>query len=71
MITLFSIFLIVFIAKIAWFAIKAAWGIGKFVLGIILFPLFLIALVAGGLIYIALPLLIIAGVISLFTTRLA
>ena len=71
MITLFSIFLIVFIVKIAWFAIKAAWGIGKFVLGIILFPLFLIALVAGGLIYIALPILIIAGIISLFTTKLA
>ena len=71
MITLFSIFLIVFIFKIGWFALKTAWGIGKFVLGIILFPLFLIALVAGGLIYIALPILIIAGIISLFTTRLA
>ena len=47
------------------FGIKAAWGLGKFVIGLILLPILIIGVIAAGLIYLALPLLVIAGVILL------
>ena len=47
-----------------WFAFKASWGILKVLLTIIIFPLFLIGLFVSGLVYIALILLVIAGIVS-------
>jgi hypothetical protein len=46
------------------FAFKASWGILKVLLTIIIFPLFLIGLFFSGLVYIALILLLIAGIVS-------
>lgn len=51
------------------FAIRAAWGISKLVCSIILLPLFLILLVVKGLVEIALPILIIVGMISFFSQK--
>lgn len=50
--------------KLILLAFKASWGILKVLLTIIIFPLFLIGLFVSGLVYIALILLVIAGIVS-------
>ena len=62
---LFTICMIWVFGKMLFFGIKAAWGISKFLVTIVLLPLILIGLVVGGLIYIALPILIIVGIAAL------
>ena len=47
------------------FALKASWGILKLLCCVIFFPVILIGMVVGGLIYLALPILIIGGIIAL------
>lgn len=64
---LFVICMIWIFGKIFLFGIKAAWGISKFLLTIILLPLILIGMVIGGLIYIAFPILIVVGMIALIS----
>ena len=51
--------------KLLMFGIKAAWGISKFLLTIVLLPVILIGLVVGGLIYLAFPILIVVGIVGL------
>ena len=60
---LFTICMIWFIGKFFIFGLKASWGIMKF------FPVILIGMVIGGLMYIAFPLLLIGGIIALMTSR--
>ena len=62
---LFIILMLVVFGKLIGFAIKATWGITQVVFGVILLPLILIGLVIGGFIYVALPVLIVIGVIAL------
>lgn len=62
---LFTICMIWVFGKLLFFGIKAAWGISKFLVTIVLLPLILIGLVAGGLLYIAFPILIIVGIVAL------
>lgn len=62
---LFIICMLCFVGKLFFFGIKAAWGISKMLLSVVLLPLILIGMVAAGLIYIAFPVLIILGVVSL------
>ncbi len=62
------LFIICFFAvfgKLLMFSIKAAWGISKFLLTIVLLPVILIGLVVGGLIYLAFPILIVVGIVGL------
>lgn len=66
---LFTIGIIYLCIRTGWFAFRAAWGLTKFVLFVIAFPLILIGLFVAGIVYLALPLLIIGIVISLFSTR--
>ena len=47
------------------FGLKASWGILKLLCCVIFFPVILIGMVVGGLIYLALPILIIGGIIAL------
>lgn len=63
---LFVILMIVVFGKMIGFAIRATWGISKVLVTLVLLPFFLIGLVLHGLLSIALPVLIIVGVISLF-----
>ena len=60
MITLFAIGILVFTVKLVHFALKAAWGITKGVLFVLGIPAMLIALFVAGLVYFAIPLLILA-----------
>jgi hypothetical protein len=61
---LFVILLFVVFSKLLVLSIKATWGIIKILFTLICLPVILIVLVIGGLIYIALPILIIVGIVS-------
>lgn len=66
MLTLLLFILMIFVfGKLLMFAIKATWSISKVVFTLILLPLFLIGLVFKGLIFIAVPILLIVGAVSL------
>lgn len=62
---LFWILMLMIFGKILKFAIKATWGISKIIVFVILLPIVLIALVLQGLVALALPILVVIGVISL------
>ena len=51
--------------KLIWIAFKMTWGITKVLFNLIFLPFILIALVIGGLVSVALPVLIIIGIIML------
>ena len=46
--------------------LRATWGITKIFFTLVFFPLILIGLVAAGFLYIALPILLIVGIITWF-----
>lgn len=66
---LFAICMIWFIGKFFIFGVKASWEILKLLCTVVFFPVILIGMVVGGLIYIALPLLIIGGIIALISSN--
>lgn len=66
---LFVILMLVVFGKLLVFAIKASWGIIKILFTIIFLPLILIGLVIAGLTSIALPILLVIGVISLIASH--
>ena len=66
---LFAICMIWVFGKLFFFGIKAAWGISKFLVTVVLLPLVLIGMVVGGLLYLAFPILIILGIVSLISTK--
>ncbi len=70
MLTLLFIFCMLGVfGKLFFFGLKAAWGISKFVLNIVFLPIILIVMVAGGLLSVAFPLLLIIGIIGLVASR--
>lgn len=65
---------ILFYAAVIWvtlkllaLGVKAAWGLAKVFITVLLFPLIVIGLFLVGLIYVAIFILIIAGLISLLS----
>lgn len=66
---LFLILLFLVFGKLLKFAIKAAWGLSKIICTVILLPLVLIVLVLAGLIGIALPALLMIGLVVLILPR--
>lgn len=66
---LFTFCMIWFIGKFLIFGVKASWGIMKLLCTVVFFPVILIGLVVGGLLYIAFPLLIVVGIIALAASR--
>lgn len=62
---LFTVLMFAVFGKMIWFAFRAAWGVTKVFFSVILLPVFLIGLVIAGLMYIALPILIIVGIVLL------
>lgn len=67
---LFMILMIFVFGKLFFFGLKAAWGLSKFILTIILLPITLMMMVSAGLIYFAFILLIIIGIISFFKVNI-
>ncbi|WP_461884056.1 hypothetical protein [Fusicatenibacter sp.] len=66
---LFTICMIWFIGKFFVFGLKASWGILKLLCTVVFFPVILIGMVVGGLVYIALPILILGGIIALAASK--
>jgi hypothetical protein len=66
---LFTICMIWFIGKFFIFGLKASWGILKLLCTVVFFPMILIEMVVGGLVYIAFPLLLIGGIIGLIVSK--
>ncbi len=67
---LLMILMIFVFGKLFFFGLKAAWGLSKFVLTIILLPITLLMMVSAGLIYFAFIILIIIGIISFFKVNI-
>ena len=67
---LFMILMFYIFGKLFFFGLKAAWGLSKFVLMIILLPITLMVMVSCGLLYFAFVLLIVVGIISFFKTNI-
>ncbi|MGN0321782.1 MAG: hypothetical protein ACI4DZ_01545 [Oliverpabstia sp.] len=65
----FIILMFLIFGKLIIFAVKAAWGISKIVCTIVLLPLFLVGMVFAGLIGIALPILLVVGIVSLILPK--
>ncbi len=63
MLTLLFIFLMIGVfGKLIGLAFRATWGITKIFFRLIFLPVILIGLVMAGLMYIALPLLVVIGI---------
>lgn len=67
---LFLILLFAIFGKLLSIAIKAAWGITKILFSIVFLPLVLIGLFFSGLVYVALIVLIIVGIVSLVKSHI-
>ena len=67
---LFMILMFYIFGKLFFFGLKAAWGLSKFILTIILLPISLMVMVSCGLLYFAFVLLIVVGIISFFKTNI-
>ena len=65
----FIILMFLIFGKMIVFVVKAAWGISKIVCTIVFLPLFLVGMVFAGLIGIALPILLVVGVVSLILPK--
>lgn len=63
---IFTILMLVVFGKLILFAIKATWGITKILFAIVFLPLILIGMAIAGLFYIAIPIVAIIGIVSLF-----
>lgn len=66
---LFCILMFTVFGKLALLAIRAAWGISKVLFCLVFAPLFLIVLLISGLVYIALPLLVIGALVSFVAAK--
>ena len=67
---LFMILMFYIFGKLFFFGLKAARGLSKFVLTIILLPISLMVMVSCGLLYFAFVLLIVVGIMSFFKTNI-
>lgn len=65
---LFIILMFTVFTKILVFAFKAAWGLAKIIVSLVLLPVILIALAVAGFIYLALAILIVVGLITLISS---
>ncbi|MBE5956382.1 MAG: hypothetical protein E7253_08010 [Lachnospiraceae bacterium] len=66
---LFTVLMFLVFGKLLLFAVRAAWSISKIFVSLIMLPISLVLLVVFGLIRLALPLLLIIGLISLLTVH--
>lgn len=66
MLTIIFFLALIYVAwKMFIFGLKATWGIMKILCTVLLLPAFLVGLVCVGLIYVAVPILIIVGIIAI------
>ena len=66
---LFMICVFWIFGKLFIFGLRAAWSVSKLLLTVVLCPVILIGMLIGGLLHLAFPILVIAGIWALFTSR--
>lgn len=64
---LFLICMLGIFGKLLVFGLRVAWGVSKLLLTVVFFPVILIGMVFAGLIYLAFPILIIVGIVTLLS----
>ena len=62
---LFFVLLFGIFGNLIWLAVRAAWGISKIVFSIVFLPVVVLVLFFSGLVYVALGLLVVIGIVSL------
>ena len=65
MIILFTVLFFLVFGKLVGFAIKCAWGLSKVVLSLVFLPIAILVLFIIGLKFIAIPAIIIVGIVML------
>ena len=65
---IFSIMMAVIFGRLLAFSVRFAWGIGRLLVTLLFMPLLLIGLAVRGLMYIAIPVLILVGISGLLGT---
>ncbi len=63
---LFTFLMLIVFGKMIGLAFRAAWGVTKIFFGLIFLPVIIIGLVIAGFMYLALPILAIAGIVMMF-----
>lgn len=66
---LFTLMMLGVVGKLVSLAIRATWGITKICFTIIFLPLVLVALVVAGFVKIALPVLIVIGIVAMVAPK--
>lgn len=66
---LFCMLMLALFGKLAVFACRAAWGFTKMIVCFVFAPVFLVILLISGLVYIAFPILLVVGIVSLLSSR--
>lgn len=66
---IFIISMFVVFGKIFGLALKASWGLAKIIFSVVLLPFILIALVLSGFVMVALPIVVIIGIIALLVPK--
>ncbi|SEB02396.1 hypothetical protein SAMN02910384_03101 [Pseudobutyrivibrio sp. ACV-2] len=64
---LFYILFFAVFGRMIGFAFRATWSLFKVLMFIVFLPLILVGFVFGGLLYIAFPILIVVGIVSLIS----
>ena len=64
---LFLICMLGIFGKLLIFGLRAAWGVSKLILTEVFFPVIMIGIEFDGLIYLAFPILIIVGIVTLLS----
>lgn len=67
--TIFAILLITMAINVIWVGVKLAWCIWKWLLALVLLPGTLVVMAVGGLMMLALPLLLAAGLAILIAAK--
>jgi len=62
---LFFLFFVLIFGKLIGFAFSATWGLFKVLMYVVFLPMILIGMVFCGLLYLAFPILIVVGIVSL------
>lgn len=67
---LFTILMLVVFGKLLLFSIRASWGLVKILLTVVFLPVILVVMAAVGLMSLALPVLLIVGVVTLIKSAI-
>jgi hypothetical protein len=72
MLTLFFVVMMISVfGRLLMWGIKAAWGLGKMIFSLVFLPIILIGMACAGMVYIALAVLVVGGIITFVGSMVA